>query len=237
MRHYETPNVVSLGPQQWFTRDDIAARLGVSTRTISRMYQRGEIEKRETAEGMLYRLVPRELRETDSETAEDKLSRRTEAGQERTALVAIALEEWTLARESLARLETRLESAQEDVRRAVEYARNLEEEYDRLAALVDDAENQAAAVRSEFDEERGRRQELAEQYRFVLGELEAMGGLRGKYHLERGRREEAEDRLEALGNENLAMRRHIERLEEALEEARRRGFRAEVGPLIVEIKR
>lgn len=243
-RQSETRKVVSLGNQEWFGRDALAARLEVSTRTLSRMYQRGEVEKRETPEGMLYRYVPplKEIseetsHETIGETGGAAMSLEPAARQERTRVVAVGFEDWTQARESLARLETRLESSQEDVRRAVEYARNLEEECDRLASVVEDADARTALVRTELDEERGRRQELTEQYQFVVKELESIGSLRGRYHLERGRREEAEDRLEALANENLAIKRELERLLGALEEAQRRGFKAEVGPLTVELKR
>lgn len=41
--------------RQWYTVDELAEREGVSTRTIYRRLERGDVEKRETPEGTRYR--------------------------------------------------------------------------------------------------------------------------------------------------------------------------------------
>lgn len=156
---------------------------------------------------------------------------------ERTAVVAVDLEEWAEAREALARLETRLEASREDVRRAVEYARGLEVECDRLAEESNQIRRRIGELRSEVDAERGRREELTEQYHFVLQELEKNAGISARYHVERGRREEAEERLEEVQAEVRRLQDKLQEIGRALEEARQRGFKAELGPLTVEVKR
>lgn len=167
--------------------------------------------------------------EGDDEIAESK-------SPTSTSIIALELESWTDARAALARLEAHLESSKEDVRRAVDYARELEIECDRLAELSQQKNRDIAQIQSDLDEERGRSEELREQYEFIVARLEEMSGLRGRYHLERGRREQSETRNEELRRENEAMRRQLDALTEALEEARQQGFRAELGPLTIEIK-
>lgn len=161
---------------------------------------------------------------------------RKEDGGERTDVVSVGLGEWTAARASLARLETRLESSKEDVRRAVEYARELEEECDRLAHLVEHTREQISEVESELDEQRGRRRELQKQYAAVVEKLEELSGIRGRYHLERGRREQSEEQVQKQNEEIHHLQRKIDALTDAVEQARRQGFRAELGPLTVELK-
>ncbi len=153
-----------------------------------------------------------------------------------TKLVALDLQDWTTAREALARLESKLESAQEDVRRSVEYARGLEEECDRLADLQHNTKARIAEIHAELDEERGRRLEAQKQCEHLTERLEELSGMRGRYHLERGRREQAQEENQALSEQNDTLRRDLEILSEALKEAKAQGFRFELGPLSVEFK-
>ena len=174
----------------------------------------------------------------DDEEAQELRENNGESSVEgRTRLVALELREWTDAQSLLARLESKLDASEEDVGRAVDYARQLEEECDRLAALLQKRDEQTARVRTELDEERGRRLELEEQHQFVVERLEELSGIRGRYHLERGRREQLEEDLSKRNEEFAQLQRHAERLTEALEEAKEQGFRAEIGPLKVELKR
>lgn len=154
-----------------------------------------------------------------------------------TRVVALHLEQWTGARESLARLDSELQSSREDVRRAVDYARELEGECDRLADLHRETEGRIAEIRSEFDEERGRRLELEERCEHLVERLEELSGIRGRFHLERGRREQLEEENDGLTERVRNLERDLETLHEALEEARRQGFKVELGPLSIELKR
>lgn len=154
-----------------------------------------------------------------------------------TSMIALALSDWTEARETLARLRAELESSREDVRRAVDYARELERECDRLADVVNRHNDELQEREKKLARARGHHRELREQYDQVLARLEAMSALRGRYHLERGRREQAQEEIDALRDENQDLHRQLEALSEALEEAQRQGFRAELGPLVIEYLR
>lgn len=155
----------------------------------------------------------------------------------RTDLVAIGFDEWTDAREALARLETRLESRNEDVRRAVDYARQLEEECDRLADVVEQTRDQVDEVHAELAEQRGRNAELRDQYQAVVEQLNKLSGIRGRYHLERNRREDAEAKQQQQADQIRQLQRSVEQLTAAIEEAREAGFSAELGALTIEWKR
>ena len=154
-----------------------------------------------------------------------------------TDTVAVGLEEWATAREALARLEVRLESRTEDVSRAVEYARELEAECDRLADLIEDARAATAEAEAELNEERGRSAELRERNAQLIEQLEELSGIRARVHLERGRREEAEEAQQDQQEQIHRLQRRVEELTEALEEAKEAGFTAEVGALTIEWKR
>lgn len=56
----DTDSVVQFGPSEWYGRQELADRLDVSLRTIDRRVNRGEIEKRNTPNGKLYRPAPDE---------------------------------------------------------------------------------------------------------------------------------------------------------------------------------
>ena len=53
-------NVIALHNRGWMEAGELAGALGISTRTVYRRVNRGEVEARETAEGMRYRLTPTE---------------------------------------------------------------------------------------------------------------------------------------------------------------------------------
>ncbi len=173
----------------------------------------------------------------DYEPPPSDLESSSDEPEETTRIVALHLHKWTDARESLARLETELRSSKEDIRRAVEYARGLEEECDRLADLQHETQHRIGEVQSELAEERGRRLELEEQYQHLVERLETLSGIRGRYHLERGRREQAQEQNQALTSRLHELERDLESMTEALEEARRQGFRVDLGPLSIELKR
>lgn len=156
--------------------------------------------------------------------------------EQHTEFVSIRLGDWTTSRESLARLESELEASREDVRRAVDYARSLEQECDRLADVLRNTEQKMADLRSELDEERGRRRELQEQHAELLERLEELSGIRGRFHLERGRREQIEEQHQQLAEQHRNLKRDAQRLHDALDKARRQGFRVELGPLSIELK-
>ena len=59
-------NIIPLDEQQWYTAGELAERLDVSKRTVYRKAKRGEVQKRETADGVRYRVAPTDG--TDSAT-------------------------------------------------------------------------------------------------------------------------------------------------------------------------
>lgn len=56
---------------EWLTRPEMAAALGVTERTVTRMVDRGQVERRETARGNLYRLAG-ESSQADDATGQDR---------------------------------------------------------------------------------------------------------------------------------------------------------------------
>ena len=59
-------NVIPFDHSNWYTAGELADRLDVSKRTIYRKAKRGEVQKRETADGVRYRVTPTDT--TDSAT-------------------------------------------------------------------------------------------------------------------------------------------------------------------------
>lgn len=59
-------NVIPFDHSNWYTAGELADRLDVSKRTIYRKAKRGEVQKRETADGVRYRVTPTDT--TDSTT-------------------------------------------------------------------------------------------------------------------------------------------------------------------------
>ncbi len=235
----EMKKIIKLANREWLTREELADHLDVSPRTLSSMIHRGDVERRETSDGVRYRYCGSDSEERQKKSPAPPAPSEQAPHQEPspTQVVSVAFKEWTSTTEALARREIKLLSAREDVRRAVEYAQQLEEECDRLADEANQTRQRVGQLRSEVDREKGRRQQLEEQYQFVLGELEQMGGLRARYHLERGRREQADQKIEEMTDELHQINRHIDKLTAALKEAEERGFKAAIGPLTVEIKR
>ena len=64
-------NIIALR-DRWFTIEELAAREGVSTRTVYRRLKAGTVEARETEEGTRYRLTPTDT--TDSPTDSDRVT-------------------------------------------------------------------------------------------------------------------------------------------------------------------
>lgn len=223
-------NIVALDHREWLDRPELTQRLDIDAQDFDNMLEGDRIQQKITPSGPRYRYVG-PVR-TPSQDGNDK-----SAGVRRTEIVAVGLSQWTEARQSLARLESKLEASREDVRRAVGYAQKLEEECDRLADVGQTERNRAADICSELNEERGRRRELEEQYQFVVEKLEEMSSLRGRYHLERGRRESAEEHNRSLSDKISRLEDQIGDLTKALEEARQQGFRIELGDLLLEFKR
>ena len=64
-------NIIHLENTEWFTASELADRLDVSKRTVYRKAKRGEVEKRETADGVRYRLASTDGADTDTDTTDD----------------------------------------------------------------------------------------------------------------------------------------------------------------------
>ena len=64
-------NVIALNNRGWTTAAELANALNVSTRTIYRRVNRGEIEARETDNGTRYRLTPTDGADSRTDTGAD----------------------------------------------------------------------------------------------------------------------------------------------------------------------
>lgn len=228
--------IISLQDREWLEREELAERLDISPRTLTAMIHRKEVERREESGRTLYRYCgPPLLKQAPADDPQPESAAAPELTP--TKFVAVHFTDWTNSRETLARLNAELEASREDIRRAVAYAEELEEEADRLADEANENRRKNAAIRAQLDEERGRRLELEEQFQALLTQFEESTSLRARYHLERGRREEADEENKALRQELQDLKNLLNRLEDALEEARQKGFKAEIGPLTVQLKR
>lgn len=227
--------IISLKDREWLERQELAQRLNVSPRTLTAMIHRKEVERRKDSGRILYRYCGPPL--TPAETKEPPPNTTSPKDLTPTKFVAVHLADWTTSRETLASLQTELQASREDVRRAVAYAQELEDEADRLADQSNENRRQNAQIRAQLHEEKGRRLELEEQFQSLLGQFEESTSLRARYHLERARRQQSDEENTALKKELHELKSLVEKLDEALEDAKSKGFKAELGPLTVEIKR
>ena len=231
--HQDSKNIISLEHDEWLNRRELGNLLGLEGRQLETVINSDRVVAKTTGDGVRYRhLGP--IPSTGESTDKTEDSSGDDRSSKRTDVVTVELDEWTDARASLERIESKLESSREDVRRAVEYARELERECDRLADAHEASRNRRDELRTELDEERGRRMELQQQFEEVVETLEKMSGIRGRYHLERARRQEAEEKNELQTEEIRRLEKRIRQLDKALDDAREAGFSAEIGGLTVE---
>ena len=154
-------NVIALHDRGWMTAAELAKAEGVSTRTIYRRLERGEVEAKETEAGKLYRVTPTDSttdtadvtdsHDTATDTADsaplpeqrrpvattDTADTDTDRGRHDTATVT-----------AVTALVERLEAS------AVERGR-LEAELDRLAAELTEWQTFAVAAVEEVERLRG----------------------------------------------------------------------------------
>lgn len=188
MKTTDDARVIRLGGREWFSAQELADRLGVSVRTVYRRLERGEIEKRETPQGTVYRALEGEDRVSEWVTSGDVSSGSglVEMVEEMLRKMASQSEELIRLTQMLARREGELEGAREDNRRLLEYVGRADEEY---AELLEEYE----ATRAELMQERGRA------------------------CLERGRRELAEERLREARGERREVEEALREIEGRLE--------------------
>jgi hypothetical protein len=211
----EQRRVISLEDREWMAREELAEHLDVSPRTMTAMIQRGDVERRDGPDGPRYRYAVVEAPVVRAAAPADPVISPGRLVEGPTELVRIPLREWTGTKEALAATEVRLQAAQQDVRRAVEYAQVLEEELERA--------------------ERAHR-ELTEELHTGRGVLSEMLRQRARFHLEAGRREQAEQALRQRDEELRELQYQVEALQQALQKAQDRGLSAGIGPLRMEIK-
>ena len=63
-------NIIPLDNNEWFTAGELADRLDVSKRTVYRKAKRDEVEKRETADGVRYRVTPTDTGDTATDSTD-----------------------------------------------------------------------------------------------------------------------------------------------------------------------
>jgi transposase len=80
----DTDSVVRLDSGDWYGRRELAERLDVSLRTIDRRVKRGEIEKRKTARGKVYRPAPNDT-ESDKKRQQSDSDRATTGDSKETS--------------------------------------------------------------------------------------------------------------------------------------------------------
>lgn len=141
--------VVELHDRSWHTADALAEREDVSTRTIYRWLERGDVEKRETEDGTRYRLAPEsgESKGTDTDCVSDdtpategtSVGDDHDTGDHDTPDVSAFLEE----------------IAERDARIG-----ELEHEAGTLAGKLEAAEDENERLRSELEEARDEIEQL-----------------------------------------------------------------------------
>lgn len=101
----KSDKVVSLNPQGWHSRTDIAAILGVSTRTVERRVKAGLVEKRHGVTGMLYRTMsPVGQKATRDVAVSPKRQQSDTERHEATSVLVARLEEQAVEIAELQRL-------------------------------------------------------------------------------------------------------------------------------------
>jgi predicted DNA-binding transcriptional regulator YafY len=153
-------NVIRLEGTEWYSAQELADRLDVSVRTIYRRLERGQIEKRETPRGTVYRL--RENASTDSsDVTHTDASSDTKFGEavlrlvERTGQQSDRIAELT---GEVSRLEAKLEAALEDRERLLRYVETADERIDELADELESREEELMKTRAREYLESGRRE-------------------------------------------------------------------------------
>jgi len=215
-------NVVHLDDNEWMSRSEMAEKLGVSERTVTRKAKRGELERRANPDGRgkLYRQPAesetdtrqdarhetgqdkRHQKDSESNALEGKRDTRQDTRQDTTRDTRDSLRD---TRDTdVSRLIDRLEAKNERIAK-------LEEKKGELTAGLETAADYVADLEERLERERQRAERLRDRLRRVRDEREEA----------RREREQAEFEIESLAET-------IERLK-AKEDRRRSLFR--LGPL------
>lgn len=236
----QTPTVLELAESQWFKRREMADRLGVSTRTLSRLVNRGEVLKRDSDRGMLYRPTRSCLEEygplddsidadTDGELSgqADRQERprvRTSGQTDRHVSGQTDRQTDTLSSDDRAELERKagaLEKVEAQLERELERLERSESKAEELTERIIELTGQLERARAELEHTAG-----AAEERDTLREKSIEQ--RARLHLERGRRELAEERLDTALDQLDATRAELERLRQKVDQAEEgdssRGF-------------
>lgn len=164
-------DVLRLESGEWYEREELANRLNVSLRTVSRRLKRGEIVKKDTPNGPVYR--PK--KDTEGQQKDTKGHQRDTKGQQKDT--------------QKDRTPRDIEGQQKDTRGTDRVSLPLSAWTDLIERL-----DQKNARISELEREVGRKESIS------VEDLESLRNQliesRAREHVARGRRELAEERLE-----------------------------------------
>jgi predicted RNase H-like nuclease (RuvC/YqgF family) len=132
---------------QWHGRQELADRLGVSTRTIDRRVKRGQIEKRETPQGKLYR-------PTHDDRGDDTPTHGDDTPTDSDDTVSSPATDTRLAE-----LEARLEEKTARIERLEERGARLREERDRARGGRETAQAEVESLQATIDRLEDEREE------------------------------------------------------------------------------
>lgn len=195
---HDDDNIVRLEDSEWYSARELADRLDVSVRTIYRRLERGQIDKRETPRGTVYRV-------RDSSRADSKNVTKGDSSSD------------SPFGEAMLKLLDR-ERQQSD--RVAELTGRVSELEARLEAALEDRERLLRYVQ----ESDARNEELIDELESVEAQLMQA---RARVYLETGRREMAEERLDDARDEVARLEGRARELAEELDQAtsKDRGWR------------
>jgi chromosome segregation ATPase len=207
-RQTDNENVLEITESKWFKRREMANHLGVSTRTLCRMVNRGDVLKRDSERGMLYRPAPELLENEGQKTTDSTAAKSTDTtdsggGDRRRRQkmaaatdISVSAEKWGELHRKIGQLEeksARMSELEEQAGEVLELAKKLA----RAEAKLEGIEDLRAELR--------RSRETATEFR-------------AKYHLAEGRRELAEERLKDRDERIEELEAEVTDLRERLEE-------------------
>lgn len=184
-------NIVRLEDSEWYSAQELADRLDISVRTVYRRLERGQIDKRETPRGTVYRAKDDTSSDSGTVTNNDTPAD-SQFGEAMLRLLERESQQSDRVAELTGRvseLEARLEAALEDRERLLRYVHQADARNEELIDELEDVEAQLMEARA-------------------------------RVYLEAGRRDMADERLEIARSEATRLEERVRELEEELEKAR-----------------
>lgn len=122
--------------REWFSKEELASKLGVTTRTINNMFNRGQLARRETSEGVQWALLNQFQDEVHETAGSHSLNSANKDFLETEVISHEVSSCISMKREKYEALQEELSSCQLDLARAEGTIRSQEQELLHLRELT-----------------------------------------------------------------------------------------------------